>query len=605
MLLNSEMLSKVIESEKRFEASVSSKNRAIIEEKQNTTTINVTHLLNSLAYQNISFGEFVNNKERILDENDLIPINYFEKGLVVAAAVARINIIDVEGKTGFGTGFLIGSNILMTNNHVIGEKESAINSFAEFEYELDKNNKPKNSFIFAFDPDKLFITDKDLDFTIIYVKQVSISGGKNISDYGFIPVIETVGKAKEGDAVSIIQHPKGERKSIALRNNKIVQIQENFLHYQTDTEPGSSGSPVFNDKWELVGLHHSGVPERDAMGRILTKQGTLATANNDESEIAWIANEGVRISRIVAFLRQKASAQEKLFLKDIIGSLTNNPINLGNNTSTGSNNNADASNYYRGINFESSDLFTALSDLITTTHKNELKYAPSKHLYPHVDVYSDGTLRSIYSGKSFTAQELMLLDEQVDMQRKEKFLALATQEVSLSINEMKDVLEDIESSFPYNCEHVVPQSWFGKKEPMRGDLHHLFACESRCNSFRSNTPYFDFVDYQPTQTPTNEEEVIRGDCGKSERNNSIGFEPEYNQGVVARATLYFLLRYPKNISNRYDLARLQTLISWHKKFGVSDYERSRNQKIHEAQGNRNPLIDYPGTVDKIDFTKGL
>ena len=58
----------------------------------------------------------------------------------------------------------------------------------------------------------------------------------------------------------------------------------------------------------------------------------------------------------------------------------------------------------------------------------------------------------------------------------------------------------LEAQLPYNCEHVVPQSWFAHKEPMRGDLHHLFACESGCNSFRSNIPYFDFME--------NEEECI-------------------------------------------------------------------------------------------------
>jgi endonuclease G, mitochondrial len=43
---------------------------------------------------------------------------------------------------------------------------------------------------------------------------------------------------------------------------------------------------------------------------------------------------------------------------------------------------------------------------------------------------------------------------------------------------------------------VVPQPWFAKREPMRGDLHHLFACESRCNAFRGNTPFFDFAEAQ-------------------------------------------------------------------------------------------------------------
>ncbi len=37
------------------------------------------------------------------------------------------------------------------------------------------------------------------------------------------------------------------------------------LQYVTSTMPGSSGSPVFNDKWEVVGLHREGgwLPEED------------------------------------------------------------------------------------------------------------------------------------------------------------------------------------------------------------------------------------------------------------------------------------------------------------------------------------------------------
>ena len=51
---------------------------------------------------------------------------------------------------------------------------------------------------------------------------------------------------------------------------------------------------------------------------------------------------------------------------------------------------------------------------------------------------------------------------------------------------------------------MVPQSWFEKHEPMRGDLHHLFACESRCNGFRGNTPFADFPDFPPAPPPESE-----------------------------------------------------------------------------------------------------
>ena len=154
----------------------------------------------------------------------------------------------------------------------------------------------------------------------------------------------------------------------------------------------------------------------------------------------------------------------------------------------------------------------------------------------------------------------------------------------------------LEASLPYNCEHVVPQSWFDKDEPMRGDIHHLFACESGCNSFRGNIPYFDFADF---------EEVVRNQCGKRESNK---FEPSAGKGPVARAVLYFLIRYPGEINrtvNEYTTDRLEVLLKWHKDDPPGDYERHRNQAIFQRQGNRNPLIDFPEWATKIDFKQGL
>ncbi|MET3114373.1 endonuclease I [Pedobacter sp. CG_S7] len=69
-------------------------------------------------------------------------------------------------------------------------------------------------------------------------------------------------------------------------------------------------------------------------------------------------------------------------------------------------------------------------------------------------------------------------------------------------------VEKMESTMPYNCEHVVCQSWFKKQEPMRGDLHHLFACEARCNLFHNNFPYHDFPTYNPTPDTEKENPLV-------------------------------------------------------------------------------------------------
>lgn len=128
---------------------------------------------------------------------------------------------------------------------------------------------------------------------------------------------------------------------------------------------------------------------------------------------------------------------------------------------------------------------------------------------------------------------------------------------------------------------------------MRGDLHHLFACEVRCNSTRGNLPYFE-----SSGTPGN-------DCGIS---SGDGFEPRGGKGAVARATLYFLLRYPSvigDVARELQVARLPTLLKWHQDHPVSEYELHRNQAIYQRQGNRNPLIDFPEMADRIDFERGF
>src|SRR5690606_32595934 len=127
---------------------------------------------------------------------------------------------------------------------------------------------------------------------------------------------------------------------------------------------------------------------------------------------------------------------------------------------------------------------------------NTPRYSPSTHVYPWIDLHPDRKLRSIYSGKLFDAEELIREDFRISQQRMQRLQELMQRESSVTPERLQEEVDMLEAANPFNCEHVVPQSWFNKKEPMRGDLHHLFACESGCNSFRSNIPYFDFSDFE-------------------------------------------------------------------------------------------------------------
>jgi hypothetical protein len=84
--------------------------------------------------------------------------------------------------------------------------------------------------------------------------------------------------------------------SAAMQDNLMLDHDRTRLHYRTPTEGGSSGSPVFNKLWKLIGLHHAGDTQ---MRKLNGKPGT------------YEANEGLWIGAIIAelgkFLDEKGS----------------------------------------------------------------------------------------------------------------------------------------------------------------------------------------------------------------------------------------------------------------------------------------------------------
>ena len=251
--------------------------------------------------------------------------------------------------------------------------------------------------------------------------------------------------------------------------------------------------------------------------------------------------------------------------------------------------------YYAGIDLQNrNNLFEKLHQLLATTHTRAKNYKPAQHLYPLVDLHPDNLLHSVYfPEKSFSPAALIAMDEMIDQLRENERASFNGLEMSIADRE-----RDLEKRFPYNCEHVIPQSWFNEREPMRGDLHHLFACEVECNSFRSNYPYYDFTDFGI-------QELDRPKCGRLDdvpATHRKCFEPQVNKGVVARAVLYFLVRYPGAIgTGKYSAGDIAMLVNWHKTNQPDIYEWHRNMCIYQSQGNRNPFIDFPELVEKVDF----
>lgn len=267
--------------------------------------------------------------ERIINGNDLLNINYLDKGLLAANAVGRVIVCGPDGELlGYGTGSMISPRLMMTNNHVLTNAVVARQSQLEFKYQFDVKGKPVPTEVFDLTPDEFFYTNAELDFSVVAVAEKSQSGKASLADFGSLKLNREIGKVSPGESLTIIQHPGGNPKQIAVRENQLLKIEHLYLWYMTDTAPGSSGSPVFNDQWQIVALHHSGVPAKDADGRWLTIDGKIWDDTMDESRVKWIANEGIRVSCIVQDIEAKCG--DHPLAKEFLTSIQSVPTEVAN-----------------------------------------------------------------------------------------------------------------------------------------------------------------------------------------------------------------------------------------------------------------------------------
>lgn len=262
--------------------------------------------------------------ERIIADSNFLPAHFLEEGADIQRAVGRVTLKEAHAGlpagNGWGTGFLVAPNILMTNNHVIPTEAFAKKVEVQFNYQLSEEGMPQTVDTYQFSIHSLFYTNSALDFTLIYVRpkyRFTLRRNTDLTDLDLSPITgspliptqppivvppylwRSAGSQwgylqlplhtaySVDQRINIVQHPRGRRKEVALHDNKITDIYANHLRYTTDTEPGSSGSPVFNNTWDLLAIHHAGGEQQNGV---------------------WINNQGVRMDKIVDNIRSNVSA---------------------------------------------------------------------------------------------------------------------------------------------------------------------------------------------------------------------------------------------------------------------------------------------------------
>lgn len=321
--------------------------------------------------------------ERLIRGNDFLNINYLECGLEAAKSICRVEVRDEDRRiVEFGTGFMVSPTLLLTCNHLINGEDECANSYVNFNYEDDVNFIPKTIKIASFDSSSFFYTDASLDFTLVALEELT-HDKTPLSEFGFLKLIEDSGKALVGESATIIQHPDGFTKQIALRENQVVDVFDHFIHYETDTAKGTSGAAVFNDQWEVVSLHHQSIMKKDDNGKILTDDDELWDESMGEDKIGWKANEGIRISSILDHLKkQDWNIDQQKYIDDLFSNIVdaNHDFTISMETAEFETNSYDALEGYNkdflGKEIKLPKLKDELVNDVTITNNNEreLKY---------------------------------------------------------------------------------------------------------------------------------------------------------------------------------------------------------------------------------------
>jgi V8-like Glu-specific endopeptidase len=245
-----------------------------------------------IAPANAARADEPESLEKVFGNSPFMPFAAWAMALGCAQSVCRV---EDKLNQGIGTGFIVNGRllhkklpneaVLITNAHVLSPKGdggslTASQAHVAFYGNTGKGGRPHTSpvkkIVWSSDPEKFDCTIALLGTPPKVKAPLSVAAN--------LPV------AASKQKVYVIGHPSGGGLMFSLNDNELLDHGDpgdHRVHYRTPTEPGSSGSPVFNGQWELIALHHAGDV---AMDRI-------------HGAGTYEANEGIALKHIVPAIK--------------------------------------------------------------------------------------------------------------------------------------------------------------------------------------------------------------------------------------------------------------------------------------------------------------
>ena len=227
-----------------------------------------------------------------------------EKMAAIELQVCRITVASNKGDM-FGTGFLVGPDVVLTNHHVVeaailGEQgqatakgRTATRDGVTCQFDFKKvagylnpgvkvglaaewliDSSPISPIDLLVDPGDAQPDPSQLDYALLRLEQpigsepVKGEGERVERDAeprGWVSMPAAALDVEPGSPIFIVQHPDKAPLSFTLDSSGLIGLNDNAtrVRYRTNTLGGSSGSPCFDQDWQLVALHHTGDPNFD------------------------------------------------------------------------------------------------------------------------------------------------------------------------------------------------------------------------------------------------------------------------------------------------------------------------------------------------------